>query len=614
MPTTDRPLLVYDGDCDFCSSQVRYWQRLTGNGVDYAPYQQVAGDYPDVPREAFAGSIQLLMPDGTRYSGAAAALRVRAAGGRPGWLRASRVLPGFAIMAEAVYRLVARHRTAAAWLSRLCWGRERYPAEYRAVSWLFLRLLGLIYLAAFVSFGVQALGLVGSQGILPLADELQALHTQHGTDAWWLFPGLFWLADSDAAIQAVCGAGVVAALLLTLNILTRVMLPLLFLLYLSLVQAGQVFMSFQWDFLLLETGFLAIFLPRGSAIILWLMHWVLFRLRFLSGAYKLLSGDESWSGFTALTHYFETQPLPQAGAWYAHHLPDALLRAGVGFTFFAELVVPFFMFLPRNLRLFAAWVTILMQLLIMLTSNHNFFNLLTIALCVLLFDDRALRGLRLPQLTFAPGRFATLTASLLAALIVPATLGMMWSTFTGRPLPAVSEPVTRLLVQWHVVNAYHVFPNMTTKRPEITVEGSSDGQDWQAYAFRYKPGDPSRRPRFNIPHQPRLDWMMWFAAIGRPGTRTTYWFPDFMVRLLEGSPPVLALLADNPFPDRPPRFVRARLEDYRFTTPAERAATGAWWVRKPLGTYLPALSLDMLQRTDRPDGPGGGTVPEAHTP
>ncbi|MEZ5541815.1 MAG: lipase maturation factor family protein [Pseudomonadota bacterium] len=595
MSRIDRPLLVYDGDCDFCSGQVRYWQRLTGAAVDYAPYQQVAADHPQIPREAFVRSIQLLLPDGTRHSGAAAVFRVLAAGGRPGWLRTCRLVPGCAGLAEILYRFTARHRTAAGRLSRLLWGRERYPEEYGAVSWLFLRLLGLVYLAAFVSFGVQALGLIGSQGILPLADYLQDTSAQQGTQAWWLFPSVFWLDDSDMAIRLACGAGVAGALLLTLNILTRAMLPLLFLLYLSLVYAGQVFMNFQWDFLLLETGFLAIFLPWGSSIVIWLLHWVLFRLRFLSGAYKLLSGDESWSGFTALRHYFETQPLPQAGAWYAHQLPDAVLRAGVGFTFFAELVVPFLVFLPRRPRLFAAWVTILMQVLIMLTSNHNFFNLLTILLCLLLFDDRALRGLRLPRLQLRPGRLATLSAGILATLIVTSTLSMMWSTFTRGPLPAFNEPVTRLLVQWHVVNNYHVFPNLTTKRPELVIEGSDDGRTWLAYGFRYKPGDLAARPRCNIPHQPRLDWMMWFAAIGRPNTRTTYWLPDFVTRLLEGSPAVLGLLARNPFPDHPPRLVRARLEDYRFTTPAERAATGNWWSSKPLGIYLPPLSLDMLR-------------------
>ncbi len=596
MPRSDRPVLVYDGDCAFCSDQVRYWQRLTGTAVDYVTYSHAAGDYPQLDPEASGHGIQLLMPDGTRYSGAAAAFRVLAAGGRPGLLRASRLLPGFGALSEVIYRMTNRHRVAAGRLSRLLWGRERYPSEYQTVSWLFLRLLGLVYLAAFVSFGVQALGLIGSQGILPLTNELQAITTEHGDKAWWLFPSLFWLDAGDATIQAVCVTGAIASLLLTLNILTRLMLPLLFLLYQSLVYAGQVFMNFQWDFLLVETGFLAIFLPWGSAVIIWLLHWVLFRLRFLSGAYKLLSGDESWSGFTALNHYFETQPLPQAGAWYAHHLPDAVLHAGVGFVFFTELVVPFLVFLPRNPRLFAAWVTIVMQVLIMLTSNHNFFNLLTILLCLLLFDDRALRLFHLPKPEHRPGRIATLWAALLAVLIVSSTASMMWSTFTRQPLPAFNELVVRLLVQWHVVNNYHVFPNMTTKRPEIIVEGSSDGKHWLAYGFRYKPGDLSRRPACNIPHQPRLDWMMWFAAINPPDTRTTYWFPDFMVRLLEGSPQVLALLQHDPFPGQPPRYVRARLEEYRFTTPAERAATGDWWASKPLGMYMPPLSLGMIAR------------------
>lgn len=596
MSRSDRPVLVYDGDCDFCSGQVRYWQRLTGDAVDYATLREAAGAYPDIAAEDYAGNLQLHMPDGTRHSGATAAFRVLAAGGRPGWLRASRLLPGLAAFADAVFRLMTRHPVAAARLSRLLWGRERYPSEYASVSWLFLRLLGLIYLTAFVSFGVQALGLIGSHGILPLTDELQSLAAQNGDRAWWLFPNLFWLDDGDAAIQGVCVAGAVAALLLTLNILPRLMLPLLFVLYLSLVYAGQVFMNFQWDFLLLETGFLAIFLPWGSAVIIWLLHWVLFRLRFLSGAYKLLSGDPTWSHFTALKYYFETQPLPHVGAWYAHQLPDSVLRAGVGFVFFVELVVPFLMFLPRNPRLFAAWMTILMQLLILLTSNHNFFNLLTLVLCLTLFDDRALRALPLPGLELRPGRIATLWAALLAVLIVSSTASMMWSTFTRQPLPAFNETITRLLVQWHVINNYHVFPRITTKRPEIIVEGSNDGKDWRAYGFRYKPGDLSRRPPFVVPHQPRLDWMMWFAAINPPNTRTTYWFPDFMVRLLEGSSQVLALLEHNPFPDRPPRLVRARLENYRFTTPAERAATGNWWVSEPLGIYMPPLSLGMLTR------------------
>ena len=611
MEETNRPVLIYDGDCAFCAYQVRYWQRLTGDAVDYQPYQAVASRYPGIMPGEFAGAIQLLTPQGQRYSGAEAAFRVLAAGGRTASLACYRYLPGCSWLSEALYRFVSRHRAGAHRLARLCWGRERYPAHYDFVSWLFLRGLALTYLAAFVSFGLQADGLVGSQGILPVQADLETQAAHYGSNAYWIFPSVFWLGASNTALQAVTLGGIAASLLLFANILSRLMLPLLFLLYLSVVYAGQVFFNFQWDSLLLEAGFLAIFLPYGSPFILFLLHWALFRLRFLSGLSKLMSGDEAWANFTALDYYFETQPLPHIGAWYAHQLPEWLLRVGVGWTFFVELLVPFMMFLPRRPRQFAAWATILMQVLIMLTSNHNFFNLLTIVLCLLLFDDRAFRWLRreegpkatarsmargfLRVATPVPGRYANAFAGLLAVVILSSTLSMMWSTTTGHALPAFNETVVRALVQWHVVNNYHVFPNMTTARPELVVEGSFDGKEWKAYGFKYKPGELTRRPPFVVPHQPRLDWQMWFAALYPPDSRVAYWFYDFMRRLLEGSPDVLALLDHNPFPDQPPKYLRARLELYQFATPELKRKTGQWWTSKPLGVYVPPLTLQDLQ-------------------
>jgi predicted DCC family thiol-disulfide oxidoreductase YuxK len=611
MQETNKTVLIYDGDCSFCAWQVRYWQRLTGQAVDYQPYQTAAAGHPGIPGGEFAGAIQLLTPDGRRYSGAEAVFRVLAAGGRTAALACYRHLPGCSRLSEAAYRFVTRHRAGAYRLAKLCWGRERYPAQYHLVSWLFLRSLALIYLAAFASFGLQADGLVGSQGILPVQADLKDMAAHYGSSAYWLFPSVFWLGAGNTALKAVALGGMAAALLLFANILSRLMLPLLFLLYLSVVYAGQVFFNFQWDFLLLETGFLAIFLPYGSPFILFLLHWVLFRLRFLSGLAKLSSGDEAWSGFTALKYYFETQPLPHVGAWYAHQLPEWLLRAGVGWTFFVELLVPFLMFLPRQPRLFAAWATIVMQVLILLTSNHNFFNLLTLVLCLLLFDDRAfrwlhyrawsppsarglLRGfLRVTQLR--PGRFANAFAALLALVIFSSTLSMLWSTTSGRPLPAFNEPVVRALVQWHIANNYHVFPIITTARPELVLEGSMDGNTWKAYGFRYKPGELTRAPPFVVPHQPRLDWQLWFAALYPPNSRVAYWFYDFMRRVLEGSPDVLALMGHNPFPDHPPKYLRARLETYKFSTPAVKRETGQWWTSKPLGVYVPPLTLQDFQ-------------------
>jgi predicted DCC family thiol-disulfide oxidoreductase YuxK len=608
MQTLQTPLLVYDDDCALCAYRVRYWERLTGAAVRYEPYKMAIGRNPNIRPHDSRQSLQWITPQGQRHAGAAAAVRVLAAGGKPLPQFCYRHLPGYALLAEAWYRFIDRHREGAGVIARLLWGGERYPVEYHTVSWLFLRVLGLIYLAAFGSFGLQVSGLIGSQGILPVQEDQQILLAEYGHNAWWLFPSLFWLDAGDLALKAVCLAGVVASILLVGNILTRLMLPLLFVFYLSLVYAGQVFMSFQWDFLLLEAGFLAIFLPYGSAIIIWLFHWLLFRLRFLSGAAKLLSGDETWAGFTALNHYFETQPLPHAGAWVAHQLPEWLLRVGVGWVFFVELIIPFLVFLPRRPRLFAAWATILMQLLIMLTSNHNFFNLLTIALCLLLFDDRGLRWLRIDRWSMVarsslpdPGKLASVTAAGLAVLIVTSTLSMMWATFTRSPLPAFNEPVVRALVQWHLINNYHVFPTVTTQRPEIVMEGSSDGVHWQAYGFKYKPGDPGQRPAVVIPHQPRLDWQMWFAALSPPYTVTSYFMHGFMQRLLEGSPEVLALLAHNPFPEQPPVYVRARLEQYRFASPAERSASGHWWITRPAGMYLPPVSLEMLRSVASPD-------------
>ncbi|MEE8428604.1 MAG: lipase maturation factor family protein [Gammaproteobacteria bacterium] len=595
-PTT-RPLLIYDRDCAFCTYSVRYWQRLTGDRVRYASYQRVAGQYPDIPLEHFQRSIQLVLPAGPRYSGAEAAFRILdlVPGKRVSfWLYRS--LPGFAWIAERVYTFISRRRTLADRLSRFLWGNERYPASYQQVSWLFLRLLGCVYLAAFVSFGVQATGLVGADGILPLEAYLRAITDRFGAQGYWLFPSVFWIDASNTALQAVCLAGAIAAVLLILNIASRTLLVLLFALYLSVYYAGQVFMSFQWDILLLETGFLAIFLAGGSRIVVWLYRWLLFRFMFLSGAVKLLSHDPSWANLTALNFHYETQPLPTPLAWYVHHWPEWFHQVSVGATFFIELVVPFLIFLPRRLRHVAAGSFLLLQGTIVLTGNYNFFNLLTMALCLFLFDDRAIKrilphGLAQRALSSVPrpGRVATVSASLVAAVILTTSGAMLGAKLGQHQLAEPFAFIVRYVAPWQIVNNYGLFAVMTTTRPEIIVEGSNDARTWRQYEFTYKPGDTARRPTFIIPHQPRLDWQMWFAALG--SAQRNPWFQGFLVRLLQGSPDVLALLDHNPFPEGPPTFVRASLYRYRFSTPDARAATGKWWVRVPIGMYVSPIRL-----------------------
>ena len=465
--------------------------------------------------------------------------------------------------------------------------------EYHLVSRVFLRALALIYLAAFASLATQMDGLAGSEGLLPLGSRLGLMLQQIGNESYWRMPNLFWVYSGDAALTGATWSGCVFAVLLLFNRLPRLSLIALFALYLSLFHAGQIFMNFQWDYLLLEAGFLAILLSlNASRLVVWLFHWLLFRLRFESGISKLISGDASWADLGALQYYFETQPLPHWGAWFAHQLPDWLLRTGAGFVLAAELLVPFLMFLPRRFRLVAAWVTLLTQLLIVATSNHNFFNLLTMALCLFLFDDRALARV-LPARgdadrkaeTRPPAVLYRLLSVALAAVIVATSTVLMWEMISGRRLPDSLASAVGYVRAFGLAQRYHVFPTIRTERLELVIEGSADGALWKPYGFRYKPQDPGRRPAFIVPHQPRLDWMMWFVTINLP--LNAAWLEGLVHGLFTNAPAVTGLLASNPFAESPPRMIRAQVYRYRFTSRKERAATGHWWHRELVGSLIP---------------------------
>jgi hypothetical protein len=461
---------------------------------------------------------------------------------------------------------------------------------------VFLRLFGLIYLSAFVSFGVQAQGLIGSHGILPVAELVHAIAGRVGAERLYLMPMVFWWNASDWAIQTVCWAGAALSLLLVLNLLPRLCLLLLYILYLSLLYAGQSFMSYQWDVFLLEAGFLALVMSFTTVPGIWLLRWLLFRFMFMSGMVKLLSGDPNWWNLTALSYHFLTQPLPTPVAWYAAHLAPMALKIATGGTLVVELLLPFLIFCPRRLRFCAAFGILLLQVCISVTGNYNWFNLQTMLLCLALFDDAALRKI-LPRRLIRPwqvpteeqlrGRTVTVMVAALALLIVFCSLVEMDLRFGGSP-PAAAQAIDRSIEPWHIVSSYGLFAVMTTTRHEIEVEGSSDGVEWRAYEFRYKPGDVASRPRWNIPHQPRLDWQMWFAALEDP--RDLNWFSRFLKALLENQPAVTALLANNPFPTQPPVFVRAQFYDYTYSD-AEQKARGLWWNRRLLGLYFPEARL-----------------------
>ena len=515
---------------------------------------------------------------------------------------------------------------------------------------LFLRLLGVVYLIAFVSLWVQVHGLIGQHGILPASDYLQRAAAQLGAQSRWLLPTLgWWVGAGDASLTAICAAGTGAALLLICGVVPALALALLWALYLSLCVLGQDFLSFQWDVLLLEVGFLALFVTPGASpwpkrvadllcpdpgreqepprAGLLLLRWTLLRFMLMSGAVKLLSGDRAWHDLTALQYHYQTQPLPPWTAWYAHHLPAAFQRASCAAMFIIELGVPLLILAPRRWRAMACVALVLLQLLIAATGNYTFFNLLTVVLCIPLLDD-ALLARAVPRRWRARIPAAGGDADPVGAPASGRTPHPLLTRLRGGPLTAAAVVVfalgglqtTRALGVWdrsmsgaealldaiaplRTINSYGLFAVMTTQRPEIVLEGSDDGLTWQEYGFRWKPGALERRPAFVAPHQPRLDWQMWFAALG--DYHRTPWLASLLERLLQGSPEVLSLLGANPFAEHPPRFVRAVLYEYRFTSAQERRVTGAWWSRQLLGAYSPALSLRTSAQ---------GTAPAASNP
>ncbi|CAN5747371.1 lipase maturation factor family protein [soil metagenome] len=601
-----KPLLIYDGECRFCCRWVERWKGVTGDRVEYEVSQTAGVRFPQISAEEFGRAVQLVRVDGTVVSGAEAVLTALAEGSVfwPWVLEFYRTQGWFARVLEEMYGVVAENRMAFSRVTRLLWGDDVRRPAYAVSSRVFLHLLGAIYLVAFWSYWVQVDGLVGEQGIVPAGRYFAAVHEALGASAYWQMPSLCWLGASGFALKMWCAAGVVAALLLCVGIAPAWCLVFLWVDYLSLTGAEQVFYQFQWDALLLEAGFMAIFLapwgwrlrtmnPPGAAR--FLMVWLLARLMFASGVVKLLSGDDSWWNGTALDFHYYTQPLPTVAAWWAEQMPEWTRWASVKVMFAIELGMPFLLFAPRRLRMLAVGGLLLLQGLIALTGNYGFFNLLTAALCVMAVDDRWWGRWGNWKVAEARGYMNRWVLGVVAAVIfcaglVPTLLNFGTGGFWLK-VPVVSEAWVwsyGVLNRFEMVNSYGLFAGMTKVRREITIQHSEDGVTWEDYEFRYKPGDVKRAPGWMAPYMPRLDWQMWFAALG--DAEGNPWFTNLMVRLLEGSTPVEGLLA-GPMPEKPPRYVRAVSGDYTFTTRAEREKTGAWWKVEPAAEYFPKASL-----------------------
>lgn len=504
---------------------------------------------------------------------------------------------------------------AARWIARTL---PAAPSGFLASRRVFAFALGAIFLAAFWSWGSQVRGLVGAHGLIPVGEQLASARA--GGVSFWQMPSLSWLAEGDFLLLAQCWLGALGAIAMCAGFFPGASALLCWALYLSLMSVGEAFANFQWDALLLETSLIAaLWLPwrarpdwahesRAEKIGRWLLWWLFVRMILESGIVKLTWGDQTWIGRSALDYHFETQPLPLWTAWYAHQAPRWMLRAQCSFTYFVEIAVPALLLAPsrwRFLRHGAVLLQVLLQLGIIATGNYTYFNWLTIALCLPFLDDtfRGFRKIR-PPATEEKLRhwWPLIPAGALALASVCLTFDGFAGAFAGlagqeaemRRMRAESERTRKSpRPPWHAglrsFNSYGLFRTMTLSRPEIILEGSDDKTNWREYEFPYKAGDIYRRAPLAAPHQPRLDWQMWFAALGR--VETTPWFQSFLARLLEGSPEVLSLLEKNPFPDQPPKFVRAILDNYTFTTPEEREQSGAIWNREPLAIYCPPASL-----------------------
>jgi hypothetical protein len=524
------------------------------------------------------------------------------------------------------------------------------PSDRFQSRWIFLRALGAIYFSAFFSLVFQIRGLIGPEGILPAGEYLKSVAEQVGHARYWYVPSVLWFSSGSHMLTRLCWVGMAAAVLLVLNLWPRGMLVVCFVCFLSFVSAARDFSGYQSDGMLLEAGFLSIFLAPGGLrprlgethpplrAALYLLLWEWFRIYFESGVAKMAGGDPEWRNFTAMDDYYQNGPLPTWIGWYVQHFPHWFHGATAFLTLALELVLIWSAFLPRRFRIALFFVVTPWQIGIILTANYTFLNYLVLILAFLLLDDRflmrffpgqwkrplldlplssaghphspasdqlsvlaspsspsidraaasreaALDGWQKNRFWVAPLRVA-ITAVLLLWIFYATTAQMLWM-FMSAPLP--TSPVA-LLDPFRIANRYGLFAVMTRGRYEIEFQGSNDGQTWIAYPFRHKPQELNKPPRIYAPYQPRLDWNLWFASLGE-------WRDNPLVlrtqrRLLSNDPEVLALFAANPFPQAPPRQVRAVLWQYWFTSMAEKREHGLWWRRELLGLYAPAVRLE----------------------
>ena len=482
---------------------------------------------------------------------------------------------------------------------------------YWLVRFLFQRGLALIYLLAFLVAANQFRPLAGEHGLLPIDEYVDAVAFRERPSLFYLFPddrvigGVAWVGVGLSAAALLAGPyWLPAPYALPASIL---LWALLWALYQSFVNAGQLFYGYGWESMLLETGFLAIFLGAGTSgppvVVIWLIKWVLFRNMFGAGLIKI-RGDDCWRSLTCLDHHYETQPMPNPMSWFAHHLPDRVHRTEVLGNHVVELAIPFLYFAPQPFAAIGGMATIFFQSWLMVTGNFSWLNALTIVQAIAMFSDSVVLWAVPVAVPAAAAPPITLSALALIVAVLVIALSLLPAANMLSPRQIMNTSFDPL----HLVNTYGAFGSITKDRYQLVIEGTNTSDptaaDWQAYEFKGQPVRTDERPPQWAPYHLRLDWQLWFAAMRpRPGPRQR-WLTNLLEALLANDAETLSLLKTNPFGDKPPEQVRVLRYRYRFSTPDEREETGDWWVREPVGTYVgPVTAADLQVGHLRHPGP-----------
>ncbi len=463
--------------------------------------------------------------------------------------------------------------------------------SYTIATALFPRLLGFIYFFAFGAFLFQIKGLLGTHGIMPVSKFLAWISQNLSKRKFVVVPTLFWVNCSDAALLSVVFGGVCLSVLLMLGIYPSLMLLLLYVLYLSIISAGQEFLAFGWEGFLLEITVNAFLLSLVSPpnLLVWIsLNFVVFRFHFQGGWVKLQSQDPNWRNLTGVAYHYLTQPIPNTLAWYAHKLPMWFQKFSTLLMLVIEIVVPFAMLGSDAMRLWVFYAFVGLQIAIWLTGNFSFLNHLTVVVSVVLVANVYMPSWLdvAPTTISTPPLLLEVFCSLAAFVLICLQSMQLWQQFSPNRL---FGSCLDKIGSFHIVNRYGIFAIMTTKRFEIVFEGSDDEVNWKEYLFYYKPSEVTRRPRRISPYQPRIDWQAWFLPLGN--YRHDSWFGNFIFHLLKGTPEVLSLIRHNPFPNAPPRFVRTLIYDYTFSSFEEKKKLGCWWHREYLGLFTQPVSL-----------------------